>query len=66
MRYMKDRRQGHRGVTEIDPLHDTSNKEASFILTFSLSEQGLYEENKGDIEVMLSEAQASMTQGSSE
>jgi len=53
-------------VTETDHLPDTGDRERSAILTLSLPEQGLYDENKGDIPVIWSKAPESMTHGSLE
>jgi len=58
---MKYSGQGHR----TDPL-PIGDKEPSAILTLSLLEQGLYDENKGDIPIIWSEEPASITHGSSE
>lgn len=50
-----------KGVTEIDHLLDTSDKKSSAIQIFSPLVQGLYEENKGHIPVIWSEALELMT-----
>jgi hypothetical protein len=53
-------------VTKTDPLPATGDRELSAILTLSLPERGLYNENKGDIPVICSKAPESMTHRSLE